>query len=185
MTPFSIRPAKTAGLNYLVHGLPAPLAGAPFPTRLWPDWAEMKKAGFRHIVCLASTTPEARYDPGVTGLTWLAKCDLPSPATYREVAPLMPHEPSAAGANAFDEALVIAKKVLSALWAGEGVFIHCEFGIERTGLLVGIVLVLHGADPKEVADRLGVVLDSDGPEGPSFSATLGALLRHVALFHRS
>jgi hypothetical protein len=185
MTPFSLRPAKTAGLNYLVHGLPAPLAGAPFPTRLWPDWAELKRAGFRHIVCLASTTPENRYDPGVTGLTWLAKCDLQSPATYREAGSLMPRQSDAASANAISEILVIARKVLAVLWAGEGVLIHCEFGIERTGMLVGVVLVLHGADPEEVAERLGVVLDSDGLEGPSFSATLRALLWDVALFHRS
>jgi protein tyrosine/serine phosphatase len=185
MTPFSLHPATTAGLHYLVHGLPAPLAGAPFPTRLWPDWLELKRAGFRHIVCLASTTPENRYDPGVTGLTWLAKCDLQTSATYCEAAPLMPLESRAASANAMDEIVAIARKVLSALWAGEGVLIHCEFGIERTGLLVGVVLVLHGADPKEVTDRLGVVLDSDGLEGPNFSATHRALFWHVALFHRS
>lgn len=185
MHAFSLRAANTQGLNYFVHGLPAPLAGAPFPTRLWPDWAELQRAGFKHIVCLASTTPENRYDPGVMGLTWLAKCSLPSPATCLDDAQLVTGEPRATNGKATQEILTVARTVLSALWAGEGVLIHCEFGIERTGLLVGVVLVLNGADPDKVADKLGVVLDSDGLEGPTFAAILRAMLWHVALHHRN
>lgn len=162
---FTISTDSSPGVHLRVKGFPAPLVAGPFPNRHQPDWFVLQQAGIRHIVCLASTQPDLRYDPCMAGLSWLAKEDMP------ELADLM--EPGGAAGiwqRAFevasdDEArkarrqdraklLQIAQSVLAALWRGEGVFLHCEYGQERTGVLISLVLKLVCGDADEATDAV-------------------------------
>lgn len=161
MPNFSLQTAQTPGLRYIVEGLPGSIAVGHFPAKIWPDWNGLHQVGFRHIVCLASTTPEERYHPGICDIRWLAKCDFPSPESLHQVLQYRKrhrHEPTLSPEHKaefklmtahFDELQQIAHKMLSALWAGESVLVHCESGGDRSALLVGLVMVLSGTHSLE------------------------------------
>ncbi|MEO0054441.1 MAG: Tyrosine phosphatase family [Verrucomicrobiota bacterium] len=158
--PFSVVPATEPGLHLRVDGFPAPLVGGPFPNRHQPDWLVLRKANVRHVVCLASASPHLQYDPLPAGINWLVCSDLPELADF--VPPGFAEGKSSfftdqnpelvkAQKEARANLLGIAYRVLSTLWSGEGVFVHCHYGIERTGLLIALTLTLGGSD------RVGVV----------------------------
>ncbi len=167
--PFWVTSATEPGLHLRVHGFPAPLVGGPFPNRLQPDWLVLKKAGVRQIVCLAGAAPELRYDPYPAGLDWLAKEDMPELGEFMEpggAAALLSrafgHAPEDEAFNARraarGEMRQIAQAVLAALWRGEGVFVHCEYGVERTGLLIALVLTLAGGEAPAVTHSVARAL---------------------------
>lgn len=159
-SPISVWSASEPGLHYIVRGLPGLLVAAPFPHRLQPDWDTLKRAGIAHVVCLASTKPECRYDLWPFGLDWLAKINCIGPMDMAWIL-----TPSAALAEresgeyheARDEWLElqrIAKKVWLSCLAGEGVLVHCEYGVERTGLLIALVLMLAEQEPLKIFSGL-------------------------------
>jgi len=160
--PFMVSSASEPGVHLRVDGFHAPLLGGPFPNRLQPDWFVLRQAGIRHLVCLASTQPELRYDPYLAGLTWLAKEDMPELADLMEPSGpegillrdlRVDHDDEAykARSEAREKLQQIARNMLAALWRGEGVFVHCEYGVERTGALLALVLALGGVDKEVVA----------------------------------
>lgn len=158
--PFSVRSATEPGLHLRVEGFPAPLVGGPFPNRHQPDWQVLRRAEVRHLVCLASTQPEMRYDPLPHGVTWLVKADLPEIADLAEPIESNTHDLADTGRenevaaktrrDSRAELLRIAHRILAVLWSCEGVMVHCEYGVERTGLLIALVLTLGGSDRVEV-----------------------------------
>jgi len=99
----------------------------------------------------------------LAGLTWLAKEDMPELADLMEPSGpegilqrdlRVDHNDEAykARSEAREKLRQIARNMLAALWRGEGVFVHCEYGVERTGALFALVLALGGVD-KEVVTR--------------------------------
>lgn len=191
MPNLSLHSPQLPGLLYTVEGLPGTMAVVHFPTKLWPDWNVLHQAGFRHIVCLASTTPEERYHPGMSGMGWLAKCDLCTPAKIQQALrtrqldePELTTEEAADYSQMtaqFREYVRLACKVLSALWAGEGVVVHCDTGVERTGLLVGMVLVLAGVPAAEALSKVGFILAQDGSLTKELGEALQSLLFKLEL----
>ena len=191
MPNLSLHSSQSPGLLYTVEGLPGTMAVGHFPTKLWPDWNVLHQAGFRHIVCLASTTPEERYHPSMSGLEWLAKCDLCTSANIQQALrtrqldePELTTE-EAADYNQmtaqFGEYVRLACKILSALWAGEGVMVHCDNGADRTGLLVGMVLVLSGVPSAEALSKVGFMLAQDGSLTKELGEALQSLLFKLEL----
>ena len=182
--------APDAGINFIILGFPCLLHGGAFPTRLWPVWAKEHDNGFRHIVCLASTEPERRYDPILAGIGWLAKVNLPSPEALAlalrtnecrddstDSEQLVNITPALVD---MDEIKRIARLILHALIDGEGVWVHCEHGVERTSLMLGAVLVLSGEDPDETTRKLCVIHSEMGVSSSQLATDLRCLLRHIA-----
>ena len=180
--PYSLRSVRADGVNFIVTGLPATLVGGPFPTRLWPNWSLLAHQGFSHVVCLASTEPETRYRPDAGNFSWLAKVSLKSPG---EILDAVCHPPNGrlfpVTPNALDELMAIARQVLSVSWARQGVCVHCEYGIERTSLLIGTILILTGADPDETTRRFCIVHSEMGAASPQLATDLRSLFWKVAL----
>lgn len=167
--PFSVRSATEPGLHLRVEGFPAPLVGGPFPNRHQPDWQVLRRAEVRYLVCLASTQPEMRYDPLPAGMSWLVKADLPEIADLAEPVESNTHDLADTGRgnevaaktrrDSRAELLRIAHRILAVLWSGEGVMVHCEYGVERTGLLIALVLTLGGSDRVEVVTLVADALE--------------------------
>lgn len=173
---FKVETANTPGLHLRVLGFPAPLIAGPFPNRHQPDWFTLKKAGIRLIVCLASTTPDLRYDPYPAGLSWLAKEDMPELADCMELRHYAYYWLVATTGVAGDDAYKarkaargsmkrIAQDVVAALWRNEGVFVHCEYGVERTGLLIALVLYLASNELEEAASSVARGLSPHAGDG--------------------
>ena len=191
MPNLSLHSSQIPGLLYTVEGLPGTMAVGHFPTKLWPDWNGLHQAGFRHIVCLASTTPEERYHPSMSGMEWLAKCDLCTSAKIQQALRTRQlDEPELTTEEAADynqmtaqfrEYVRLACKILSALWAGAGVVVHCDNGADRTGLLVGMVLVLSGVPSAEALSKVGFMLSQDGLLTPELGEALQSLLFKLEL----
>ena len=112
--------------GYEVAGLSARLIGVPFPSsRLF---REESFDGVRWISCLSSTNPEHRYSTHPWKLERLDSVQLDSPL---------------GGTLSTKRALLsLALRIQRKLRDGEGVLVHCDMGIERTGAVLGTVLAL-------------------------------------------
>ena len=153
------------GSGYEVNGLQAPLAGIPFPST---EFIANLHPRFEWIVCLSSVEPEKRYSSGK--LQWLEKIKIESPLTGEKTA--------LAGCR--DAAAQVHRKIA----AGEGVAIHCDMGIERTGSVIGTVLALHGFKVRNIAREIADIINEQQPGWTSgtFTAELEvAIGRCVAL----
>jgi len=179
--------ADTLGVHMWVSGFPASLIAGPFPNRHQPDFFTLNKAGIRHIVCLASTTPVLRYDPYPAGLSWLAMEDMPELADFVEPTNLANFRLLAATGQSGDAAFNnrkaarvsmnrIAQKVVATLWRNEGVFVHCEYGVERTGLLIALVLYLASDEPEEAAAAVARCLSPHAGDGGDLEKRLWNVL---------
>ena len=178
------------GSHFIVLGFPGSLVGGAFPNRLWPVWTQEHDNGVRHIVCLASTEPECRYDPILAGIDWLAKVNLPSPEAIAlelrskggadnltVIERLVSHYPAIAD---IEEIKRIARLILHALIDRKGVWVHCEQGVNRTSLMLGAVLVMSGEDPDETTRKLCMVHSKMGVASSQLAVDLRYLLRHIA-----
>jgi hypothetical protein len=180
---FWVTTADKPGVHLQVFGFPAPLLAGPFPNRHQPDWFTLKKAGIRQIVCLASTTPDLRYDPYPGGLSWLAKVDMPELADYLEPGGPDVNLLRALGSFPEDAAYKsrkasrttmksIAKDVLAALYKQDGVFLHCQYGVERTGLLIALLLEMVSGDREQAADAVARCLSPHSGDGSDLQKRL-------------
>lgn len=140
--------------GYEVAGLSARLIGVPFPSsRLF---REESFDGVRWISCLSSTNPEHRYSTHPWKLERLDSVQLDSPL---------------GGTLSTKRALLsLALRIQRKLRDGEGVLVHCDMGIERTGAVLGTVLALEGFDPQRVACGIADAVEAQQPEwaGPRF-----------------
>ena len=132
------------GFGYEVAGLPAPLAGIPFPTTAF---ASSLHPRFAWIACLSSANPEQRYQAG--GLNWLCKTAI-NPTLSGDHAALLQSKEIAAAIN-------------TQISGGKGVAIHCDMGIERTGTVLGTVLALRGYSAKLVAREIAAIINEQQP----------------------
>lgn len=132
--------------GYAVTGLPARLLGVPFPHPAF--FAAEDLTGVRWIACLAAAEPERRYAlPG--GIGWLERRKFSAPE-------------SASPAEWADFAR-IGGAVRARLRAGEGVLVHCDQGLSRTGTVVGTVLALEGMAPARAAVAIASVAETQQP----------------------
>jgi protein-tyrosine phosphatase len=144
-----IGPLAVPAELYWVTRDPAPLAGMSYPRR--ESWADLRTAGFDHVVCL--THAEAPYDPNPLRVTAIQLQDL-----YVRMEPDDPeHDRS--------QTLVAADLVVERMQAGEGVVVHCHAGRGRTGTVLGCALVRLGHDPETVVDWLHRVQRTRGKRG--------------------
>ncbi len=151
--------------GYAVTGLPARLLGVPFPHPAF--FAEEDLSGVRWVACLAAAEPERRYAlPG--GMGWLERRKFGAPET--------------AGPAEWAEFARVAGAVRERLRAGEGVVVHCDQGLSRTGTVVGTVLALEGMAPARAAAALATVLEAQQPgwvEAGRFAAELTAWIERT------
>ena len=146
--------------GYVVTGLPAPLLGVPFPTAAF--FAEEDLAGVRWIACLSAAEPERRYAvPAEIG--WLERRKFGGPES--------------AGPAEWAEFARVAAALHARLRAGEGVLVHCDQGLARTGTVVGAVLALEGFPPPRAAAAIATIAEAQQPgwvEAGRFAAELTA-----------
>ena len=149
----------------------------------------MRKAGIEHVVCLASTEPERRYDLWPHGLDWLAKVNCLGPIDLADALCPTDQSPTSTGSEfARQEAQRdwnviqdIARRVLLSCLSGKGVLVHCEYGVERTGLLIALVLCLgENRIPPKIPKRIGDSLCPSLPEKSPVLDAWSALLIHAA-----
>ena len=156
--PVLVPPGSTVGFLgdlavpaelYWVSREPTPLAGMGYPART--DWAQLHRAGLRHVVCL--THDDARYDPAPLSVTAIGLEDL-----YVKPGPADPER---------ERALVLraADATVARLEAGEGVVVHCRGGRGRTGAVLGCALVRLGHDPSQVVTYLDALHRWRGKHG--------------------
>ena len=150
--------------GYEVGGLGARLLGVPFPNQAFFREENLERVNW--VVCLDSEDPGRRYDP--TPLQFLFRGKLDSPLSGNR-------EAVAAVAR-------VARLVNERLLAGEGVAVHCQLGIERTGAVIGTVLALRGFAPMKVAARIAGLVDELQPgwTGPRFAGELAAAIERSA-----
>lgn len=148
--------------GYEVVGLPARLIGVPFPGRTFFEKEYVD--GIRWVACLSSTEPERRYkvppEIGFIERRNFGSPDLASPSELAEFAR-------------------VADSIRQRLQAGEGVLVHCDQGISRTGTAVGTVLAMHGIEPARAASAIATIVDSQQPgwiDAPRFAAELSAVI---------
>jgi protein-tyrosine phosphatase len=135
---------------YWIIREPAPLAGMRYP---WSaPWAEIAAAGFHHIVCLTSERP--RYDPSPLRLA----CATTLEDLFGGEYPRHPAEEER-------RIHVAVRVVLSKLRLGEGVVVHCEGGVGRTGTVIGCVLRDVGLSSPAVLAYLDAVNKARGMRG--------------------
>ena len=143
-------------------GLPARLIGVPFPSRTF--FEEENLDGVRWIACLSSAEPERRYQvPPEIGFIERRNFGSPDAASPSELA----------------EFARVAECIRQRLQAGDGVLVHCDQGISRTGTVVGTVLALQGIAPGRVAAAIASAVDSQQPgwiDAPRFAAELTAAI---------
>ena len=145
-----------------VGGLSARLIGVPFPTsRLF---LEENLQGVRWITCLSSVEPQRRYETSPWKFDFLDRVNLDSPL----------------GADRSKKLAValLAGRILERLRMGEGVLIHCDMGIERTGAVLGTVLAMEGSSPQRVALGIADAVEAQQPEwaGPRFPEQLATCI---------
>lgn len=146
--------------GYAVTGLAARLLGVPFPTSAF--FAEEDLAGVRWIACLSAAEPERRYAVPA-GIGWLERRKFGGPES--------------AGPADWAEFARVAAAVHARLRAGEGVLVHCDQGLARTGTVVGAVLALEGFQPARAAAAIATIAEAQQPgwvEAGRFAAELTA-----------
>jgi len=146
--------------GYAVTGLAARLLGVPFPTAAF--FAEEDLAGVRWIACLSAAEPERRYALPA-GIGWLERRKFGGPES--------------AGTAEWTEFARVAAAVHARLRAGEGVLVHCDQGLARTGTVVGAVLALEGFPPPRAAAAIATIAEAQQPgwvEAGRFAAELTA-----------
>ncbi len=146
--------------GYVVRGWSVPLLGVPFPTSAF--FAEEDLAGVRWIACLSAAEPERRY-AAPAGIGWLERRKFGGPES--------------AGPAEWAEFARVAAAVRARLRAGEGVLVHCDQGLARTGTIVGTVLALEGFAPARAAAAIATVAEAQQPgwvEAERFAAELTA-----------
>ncbi len=147
------------GAGYEVNGLHAALAGIPFPST---EFVANLYPRFEWIVCLSTVEPEKRYSSGK--LQWLEKIKIKSPLTSEKAALVRCRD--------------AAEQVHRKISAGEGVAIHCDMGIERTGLVIGTVLALHGFEVRNIAREIAAIINEQQPgwTGGTFATELAVAI---------
>lgn len=151
--------------GYAVTGLPARLLAVPFPQTAF--FAEEDLAGVRWIACLSSPEPERRYAVPA-GIGWLERCRFGGPES--------------AGPAEWAEFARVARAVRARLRVGEGVLVHCDQGLSRTGTVVGSVLALEGIAPARAAAAIATVAEAQQPgwvEAGRFAAELTAWIERT------
>jgi len=151
--------------GYAVTGLPARLLGVPFPHPAF--FAEEDLSGVRWVACLSSSEPERRYAVPA-GIGWLERCRFGGPES--------------AGPAEWAEFARVARAVRARLRAGEGVLVHCDQGLARTGTVVGSVLALEGIAPARAAAAIATVAEAQQPgwvEAGRFAAELTAWIERT------
>lgn len=136
---------------YWVANAPAPLAGMRFPRAGFP-WQALGRAGFVHVVRLASAGPA--YNP--------------HPLNRLHTSELEDLVHAAAPADPARELRLIQEAtaaVVGALTRGEGVVVHCMGGRGRTGTVLGAVLVELGLPYAQVIAYLDEVHKLRGTSG--------------------
>jgi Tyrosine phosphatase family len=131
--------------GYEAIGLPARLIGVPFPAQEF--FRTESLGGVRWIACLSSEEPRRRYDPAP--LEVLCRLNLAGPFMF-----------SPTSVAAFSNTAQLVHKHLQ---KSEGVLIHCDMGIERTGTLFGVVLALYGIAPDIIARALANIIEVQQP----------------------
>ena len=148
--------------GYEVVGLPARLIGVPFPSRTF--FEEENLDGIRWVACLSSAEPERRYQvPPEIGFIERRNFGSPDAASPSELA----------------EFARVAECIRQRLQAGDGVLVHCDQGISRTGTVVGTVLTLQGIAPGRVAAAIASAVDSLQPgwiDAARFTVELSAVI---------
>lgn len=148
--------------GYEAGSLSARLIGVPFPSsRLF---LEENLQGVRWITCLSSVEPQRRYETSPWKLGFLDRVNLNSPLGVdrsKKVA-----------------VVLLARRIIDRLRMAEGVLIHCDMGIERTGAVLGTVLAMEGYSPQRVALGIADAVEGQQPEwaGPRFPEQLASCI---------
>jgi hypothetical protein len=152
--------------GYEVVGLPARLIGVPFPSGTFFD--EENLDGIRWVACLSSAEPERRYQvPPEIGFIERRNFGSPDSASPSELA----------------EFARVAECIRQRLQAGDGVLVHCDQGISRTGTVIGTVLALQGIALGRAASAIATIVNSQQPgwiDAPRFAAELSTLITRCA-----
>lgn len=150
--------------GYEVGGLRARLLGVPFPHQTF--FRDENLEGVNWVVCLDSEEPGRHYDPSPLRFLFGGKLDSPLAGNGEAVAAVAR----------------VARLLDDRLRGGEGVVVHCQLGIERTGAVVGTVLALRGFAPATVAERIVGLVDELQPgwTGPRFVGELAAAITACA-----
>lgn len=134
-------PAHPSLGGFVVEGIGAPLAGVPFPNDR-VNYSQLYDLGYRWILCLATDQPSKRYDP--KPMRWLEACEAPLPYDHNSLK--------------LAEIVRRAQLALKKLQTGEGVLVHCQQGIDRTGAMIATILRLQGFLSTMIATDLYAIL---------------------------